>query len=170
MVNAAARQRGDSKCNSGEATNGTGAGDEMRRTNPRVSKIGSDAAPVRVLLVEDSPVVRERLVALLGELANVVVIGQASDGFQALALFRQHHPDTVVLDIQLPGINGFDLLARFKEENPECLVIVLTTYPFMEFRQHCIALKADHFFDKSTEFEQVAAVLGRWEAPARLTN
>ncbi len=78
----------------------------------------------------------------------------------AQALFRQHRPHAVVLDIQVPGINGLDLLAQFKQEHPECVVMVLTTYAFKEFRQRCTALGADHFFDKSTEFERVTEVLG----------
>jgi DNA-binding NarL/FixJ family response regulator len=114
---------------------------------------------VKVLIVEDSLIVRERLVALVAGVRNVAIVGQAEDGFQAQALFRQHGPDAVVLDIQLPGINGMELLAQFKRERPTCVVMVLTTYAFKEFRQRCIALGADHFFDKSTEFERVPDVL-----------
>ena len=110
--------------------------------------------------MEDSLIVRERLAALIAELRNVTIVGQAGDGFQAQALFRQHRPDAVVLDIQQPGINGMDLLAQFKREHPACVVMVLTTYAFKEFRQRCLALGADYFFDKSTEFERVTEVLG----------
>jgi DNA-binding NarL/FixJ family response regulator len=53
-----------------------------------------------------------------------------------------------------------DLLAQFKREHPACVVMVLTTYAFKEFRQRCLALGADYFFDKSTEFERVTEVLG----------
>jgi DNA-binding NarL/FixJ family response regulator len=118
------------------------------------------ASPVKVLVVEDSPIVRERLVALIGGLGNVSIVGQAEDGFKAQQLFRQHRPDAVVLDIQVPGINGLDLLAQFKKEHHECVVMVLTTYAFEEFRRRCAALGADHFFDKSTEFERINEVLG----------
>jgi DNA-binding NarL/FixJ family response regulator len=121
------------------------------------------ASPVKVLVVEDSPIVRERLVALIAGLSNVSIVGQAQDGFKAQQLFRRHHPDAVVLDIQLPGINGLDLLAQFKKEQPACVVIVLTTYAFEGFRQRCAALGADHFFDKSTEFERVNEVLAAFQ-------
>ena len=118
---------------------------------------------VKVLIVEDSPIVRERLAELVGDVRNVAIVGQAADGFQAQALFRQHRPDAVVLDIQVPGINGMDLLAQFKREQPGCVVMMLTTYAFKEFRQRCTALGADHFFDKSMEFERVVEVLGAFQ-------
>ena len=118
------------------------------------------ASAVKVLIVEDSPIVRERLVALVADVPSVSIVGQAGDGFQAQALFCRHRPDAVVLDIQLPGINGMDLLAQFKREHPACKVMVLTTYAFKEFRERCIALGADSFFDKAAEFERVIEVLG----------
>jgi DNA-binding NarL/FixJ family response regulator len=114
---------------------------------------------VKVLIVEDSPIVQERLVGLIADLRNVAIVGQVGDGFQAQALFRQHRPDAVVLDIQVPGINGMDLLAQFKREDPACVVMVLTTYAFKEFRQRCVALGADYFFDKAMEFERITEVL-----------
>ena len=118
------------------------------------------ARAVRVLFVEDALIFRERLVALIADLSNVAIVGLAGDGFQAQALFREHRPDAIVLDIQLPGIGGMDLLAQFKREHPTCVVMVLTTYAFKEFRERSTALGADHFFDKSAEFERVIDVLG----------
>ena len=128
--------------------------------DPAAGAAGPAAPLGRVLIVEDSLIVRERLVALIAALSNVTIIGQAEDGFQAQALFRQHRPDAVVLDIQVPGINGMDLLAHFKGEHPASVVMVVTTYAFKEFRQRCLALGADYFFDKSAEFERGIEVLG----------
>jgi DNA-binding NarL/FixJ family response regulator len=76
----------------------------------------------------------------------------------------------VVLDIQVPGINGMDLLAQFKREHPACVVMMLTTYAFKEFRQRCAALGADHFFDKSTEFERVTEILSTFQPRRELKN
>jgi DNA-binding NarL/FixJ family response regulator len=122
---------------------------------------GSPAeSSVKVLIVEDSPIVLERLALVIADIRNVAIVGQAGEGFQAQALFHRYRPDAVVLDIQLPGINGMDLLVEFKREHPACVVMMLTTYAFKEFRQRCVALGADYFFDKSTEFERVIEVLG----------
>jgi len=125
----------------------------------------TDEAPnqVKVLIVEDSPIVRERLAGLVAELPNVAIVGQAGDGYQAQALFREHRPDAVVLDIQVPGMNGMDLLSLFKREHPPCMIMMLTTYAFKEVRQRCVALGADYFFDKTLEFERVTEVLGKFQ-------
>jgi DNA-binding NarL/FixJ family response regulator len=128
--------------------------------DPTAGGAGPSASPIKVLIVEDSLIVRERLAALVAGVRNVAIVGKAGDGFQAQALFRQHRPDAVVLDIQVPGINGMDLLAQFKREHPSSVVMMLTTYAFKEFRQRCTSLGADYFFDKSTEFERVIEVLG----------
>lgn len=112
-----------------------------------------------MLVVEDSPIVRERLISLIGEVPNVAVVGQAEEGLKAAELFDQLRPDSVILDIQLPGINGMELLVRFKKAHPACVVMVLTTYAFKEFRHRCLAAGADYFLDKATEFERVPRVL-----------
>jgi DNA-binding NarL/FixJ family response regulator len=116
--------------------------------------------PVTVLLVEDSAIVRGRLVSLIAERApEVVLIGEAGDGNQAVSLFRQHRPRAVVLDLQLPDVSGLALLALFMKEHPTSVIIVLTNHSTVEYRRRCSELGADHFFDKSTEFERVPQVL-----------
>jgi DNA-binding NarL/FixJ family response regulator len=125
------------------------------------------------MIVENSEVVRTRLVELIARVPNVTIAALAENGLQAMALFAEHHPDVVVLDIELPGINGLKLLELMKREQPVCLVIVLTTYTFKELRQRCAALGADYFFDKPTEFERVADVLGAlqpWRAGKALAG
>lgn len=127
----------------------------------QVEAVGAGRSrPVTVLIVEDSRHVRERLVALVESVPEVTIVGPAVDGHHASALFASDRPDAVVLDLRLPGINGLDLLAQFKHEHPACVVMVLTTYAFTEFRQRCFKLGADHFFNKATEFERVTDVLG----------
>jgi len=151
-----------------EAAKRTGDGDgHPSQTENSAGSIAGEAklraSQIRVLIVEDSSIIRERLAALISNLPNVVIVGLAEDGFKARALFRQHRPDAVVLDIQLPGINGMDLLAEFKQEQPACVVMVLTTYGFKEFRQRCADLGADYFFNKHNEFERVKEVLAKFE-------
>jgi CheY-like chemotaxis protein len=165
MTDETAQQTGNGNSLSGQTENTPGCEGHSVRPDPASCELSPAASPVKVVVVEDSPIVRERLVALIAGLRNVCIVGQAEDGFKAQQLFRQHHPDAVVLDIQVPGINGLDLLVQFKKEHPACVVIVLTTYAFKEFRQRCAALGADYFFDKSTEFERVSEVLGAFQPP-----
>ncbi len=122
---------------------------------------GDPAAPermLRVLFIEDSPIVRERLIALIAQLHLPIRVA-AADGQQAVPRFEKLGPDAVVLDVELPGLNGFDLLAQFKLQRPGCVVIMLTTYAYPEFRENAMRLGADYFFDKAMEFERVTEVL-----------
>jgi DNA-binding NarL/FixJ family response regulator len=160
MIKATMQQNGCGMSHAGQAEGLPCRGSQSLQPDPAACQASPAASPVKVLIVEDSPIVRERLAAMIADVRNVAIVGLAGDGFQAQALFRQHHPDAVVLDIQVPGINGMDLLAQFKREQPACVVMILTTYAFKEFRQRCAALGADHFFDKSMEFERVTEVLG----------
>lgn len=123
-----------------------------------------------VLLVDASDAVRRRLTGLIEKLPRTAVIGQAADGLSAQRLFRRHHPDAVVLDLQLPGTGGLGLLEQFKREQPDCVVMVLTTYTMDAFRTFCAQLGADYFFDKSREFERVSEVLRDLAAPCNRRN
>ena len=116
---------------------------------------------LRVLIVEDSSIVRGRIVRMIAGVKNAKVVGMAIDGTHALALFRELQPDIMLLDIQLPGLDGIELLARVRAENTTCKVIVLTTYAFDEFRRKCLDLRAEYFFDKALEFPRVMELLGR---------
>lgn len=127
------------------------------KLQPGAESPGAD--PTTVLIVEDSAIVRERLADLIEPVSDTRIVGEAADGLQARELFQQHRPDAVVLDLQLPGISGLELLEQFKREHPDCVVMVLTTYAVKEFRERCTSLGADHFFDKSREFERVIEVL-----------
>jgi CheY-like chemotaxis protein len=73
---------------------------------------------LRVLIIEDSAIVRERLIAMIDQLHLPIRVAAVADGLQAVLRFEKLCPDAVVLDIELPGLNGFDLLAQFKLQRP----------------------------------------------------
>jgi two-component system response regulator DevR len=114
---------------------------------------------VRVLVVDDSSVVRARLVALLGEARGVVVVAEAWDGREAVRLARSHAPDAVVLDLNLPGISGLEVLAILKAEPSPPVVIILTNHPLARYRAACLRSGADFFFDKSIDFDHAVAAV-----------
>jgi CheY-like chemotaxis protein len=113
-----------------------------------------------VLLVDDSAVVCERLSALIHQLGDPIRVAVAAEGGRALAFFEELCPDAVVLDLELSGLIGFDRLVEFKRRRAGCVVIILTTYTYPEFRENAVRLGADHFFSKTMEFERVTEVLG----------
>jgi DNA-binding NarL/FixJ family response regulator len=117
---------------------------------------------VKVCIVEDSDIVRERLAAMLTETGGVEVVGEASGAVEALAIVRRLRPDVVILDLQLAEGSGFDVLKTIRRDGPTPLVLVLTNHASLQHRQRCLKAGADCFFDKAVEFAKVQEVCQRW--------
>jgi len=113
----------------------------------------------RVLLVEDSLPIRQRLHSLVTESGLARVVAEASSVKVALAEFERMAPDAVVLDLQLTDGTGYALLDAIKRSRPSCKVIVMTNFAEPETRERCLQQGADHFLEKSTDFELVPALL-----------
>ena len=113
----------------------------------------------KVYVVDDSTVVRERLIDMLSELDEVGIIGATGDPKEAMTSIRKLGPDAVILDIRLPGVSGIDVLRSIKREELAPLVIMLTSYPYPQYRKECEAAGADYFLNKSTEFTRIGEIL-----------
>ena len=83
---------------------------------------------IRVLVVDDHPVVRAGLVQLLEEAQDVALAGMAEDGDEALAIVREQEPDVVLMDLEMPGMDGIEATARIREQAPGTQVVVLTSF------------------------------------------
>lgn len=114
---------------------------------------------LKVFVADDSALVRERLAELISEIEGVEVVGQAGDAREALEGIQRLRPDAVILDIRMPGNNGIQVLEAIKRSTAAPVVIVLTAFPHPQYRKKCLEAGAEFFFDKATEFEQVAEVL-----------
>ena len=117
------------------------------------------AAPTKVFVVDDSAIVRERLIALLAEVPNVTIAGEAEMARDAIAGIHAKRPDIVVLDISMPGGSGLAVLEAVKKDRPAPMVIMLTNFDHLQYRQRCLQLGADHFLDKSNSFERVMDII-----------
>ena len=110
-------------------------------------------------LVEDSPVIRENLIATFEEMLGMQVVGVAEDEHAALHWLQ--HPDSpcdlMIIDIFLKTGTGLEVLARAKALRPELKLVVLTNYATTEMRRRCMMLGADRVFDKSAELEELLA-------------
>jgi DNA-binding NarL/FixJ family response regulator len=113
----------------------------------------------RVFIVDDSPVVRDRLIHLIDEVPQIEIVGHADIAFEAIQSIRRLRPCAVVLDISMPGGSGMYVLETIRKERPRPTVIMLTNFTTDQYRRKCFQLGADFFFDKSCEFEKVTDVL-----------
>jgi DNA-binding NarL/FixJ family response regulator len=116
-----------------------------------------------IFIVEDSPVVLERLVEAVVDVPNARIVGSAEAVTAALEGVRRSKPRVLILDVQLRDGSGFRLLKRMRAEGisrPE-MIIVVTNYPNDDYRSASRDCGADHFFDKGAEFDKVREILLR---------
>ncbi|MBX6341317.1 MAG: response regulator transcription factor, partial [Thermomicrobiaceae bacterium] len=83
---------------------------------------------IRILVVDDHPVVREGLVAILDAQPDMAVVGEAADGHEAVRAYRAERPDVVLMDLAMPGFDGVQAIQAIREFDPEAKVVVLTAY------------------------------------------
>jgi DNA-binding NarL/FixJ family response regulator len=115
---------------------------------------------LRIVLAEESALVRERVKDLLLELPGVEVIGEATKARDVEEVIRARQPDVLILDIDLPG-SGLWVLCRVTRDWPSILVIVFTNQASDDYRRLCLKTGAGFFFDKSYEFLEMAGTVDR---------
>lgn len=107
--------------------------------------------------------VRDRFPTLLGELKDIEIVAQTKETEETIQAIQELAPDVVVLDIRMPGGGGIRVLEQIKEIKRRPTIIVLTNYPYSQYRQRCMEEGADYFLDKSVEFETVIDILAELE-------
>ncbi|TAN52623.1 MAG: response regulator [Betaproteobacteria bacterium] len=117
------------------------------------------ASAFKVFIVEDSPIIRERLLELLGSIEGAAAIGQASRAAEAIDGILATQPDAVVLDLRLADGSGFDVLRAVHERAPGIELYMLSNFAAEPYRRMAARLGARDFFDKSNEFQRVREVL-----------
>jgi len=90
--------------------------------------MSAEAGPIRILSVDDHPVLRQGIAALVAGQSDMSLVAEASNGREAIQQFRAHHPDVTLMDLQMPEMSGLDALNAIRGEFPEARIIVLTTY------------------------------------------
>jgi DNA-binding NarL/FixJ family response regulator len=115
---------------------------------------------LRVLIADDSASLRDRLSLMVSQIGNTNVVNLAADVTAAVAALNQSL-DLLILDIQMPGGSGLDVLREFKLHSPATIVIMLTNYPYAQYRKKCLALGADYFISKSTNSKDLLRLIER---------
>lgn len=114
---------------------------------------------MRIFLVDDSILIRERMRRMLRAIKGIEIAGETGDAREAVTAILQQKPDVILLDIHLLGGSGIDVLSALKKDNQGPIVIVLTNYAYPQYRDKCLRAGADYFFVKSTEFDRVIPTL-----------
>ena len=117
---------------------------------------------LRVLLVEDSRVLSERMRESLEGLDNVEVVGAVADESAAVAAVRQHAVDVIVLDLQLKEGTGFGVMERLGKARP--LIIVFTNYMLPEYQRLAQSMGVEHYLNKSVDYERLPQLLSEISA------
>ena len=90
--------------------------------------MNAETNSIRILAVDDHPLVRQGVAGLVTIQPDMTLIGEASNGRDAIQQFREHRPDVTLMDLQMPEMNGIDAIIAIRNEFPEARIIVLTTY------------------------------------------
>jgi len=116
---------------------------------------------MKVFIADDSSEIRKRIISMLSDLAeSIEMIGEAENVQDAISSISEFDPDVVILDISMPGGSGIDVLKTIKKKNEAPVIIILTNYPYSQYRTKCMEAGADFFFDKSKDFGQIIKVVG----------
>ena len=114
---------------------------------------------IRLMLVDDHPVMRAGLANLLSGEPGFSVVAQASDASSALAEWREHKPDVLLLDISLPGIDGIEVLRQIKAEEPQARVLMLTSSEAKEDYRQSMAAGAAGYVTKNVDPDVLFAAI-----------
>jgi DNA-binding NarL/FixJ family response regulator len=116
----------------------------------------------RVLIVDDSPQVRQELRTLLPLAGDIEIVGEAADGLEAIRLAQALQPEVVLIDLEMPVLDGYEATRQIKAGSPSCRVVALTVHGYEAARQKAMQAGADLFLVKGAALESlIQAILAR---------
>jgi DNA-binding NarL/FixJ family response regulator len=130
---------------------------------------------IKILIVDDHNIVRQGLAALLKTVPGLMVAAEASDGEQAVELFRRHKPDVTLMDLRLPKMNGVDAIAKIRDGTPGARIIVLTTFDGDEDIYRALQAGARGYLLKGMDLAELTEAIrtvhaGRTRIPPRVAE
>ena len=114
---------------------------------------------IRVLVVDDHPVVRQGLMAILRWEKDIELVGDAADGLEAVRLILEQHPDVVLLDLRLPHLSGIEVMKQVRSQGLQTRFLVLTTYDTDEYIAPALAAGAQGYLLKDAEPEELSRAI-----------
>ncbi|MBI3123186.1 MAG: response regulator transcription factor [Ignavibacteriales bacterium] len=110
---------------------------------------------MKIVIADDSDMVRERIKESLKNISTVEIVGEATNGKEAVKIIHEVSPDFVLLDIRMPELNGIEVLKKIKSRDNKIKVCVFTNFPFLPYKTKCAEEGADYFFDKNENIQVI---------------
>jgi DNA-binding NarL/FixJ family response regulator len=114
-----------------------------------VKSVSNKSKPIQLLVVDDHPLLREGIAAIINNQTDIELVAEASNGREATEKFRSHRPDVTLMDLQMPDMSGIDAIISIRQEFPEARIIVLTTYAGDVLAQRALKAGAQAYMLKS---------------------
>lgn len=127
-------------------------------------------SPIKILLADDQQLVRDALGALLSLQADIEVVGSCGRGDQVLELARQTQPDVILLDIDMPGMDGISVAQQLKEQHLPCRSLIVTTFGRPGYLARALEAGASGFVVKDTPASQLAEAIRKINAGLRVVD
>jgi two-component system NarL family response regulator len=128
----------------------------------------TDANKIRIMVIDDQAVVRQGFVSLIKTVPDMEIVGEGSNGQEAVALFRQLRPDITLMDLRMPELSGAEAIKQIRAEFPAARIIVLTTFDGDEDIYRAVQAGAQGYLLKDMFFEELEAAIRKVHAGARL--
>lgn len=116
---------------------------------------------MRMFIVDDSEILRSRLVQLLSEIEGIEVVGEAGFVRDAVRDIKKLNPDVAILDMKMMDGSGIDILTAMRKDKMTTKAIIFTNYPYLQYRKRCLDAGADFFFYKATDLDKLMEALKR---------
>jgi len=114
---------------------------------------------MKIVIADDSSLLRERIRRLLNSINHNSVVYEAENGVEALQLIREEEPDLAILDIRMPEMNGIEVLKKIREMKMKVKVCILTNYDYPIYKKRCFEAGADYFLRKTENFEDINIIV-----------
>lgn len=114
---------------------------------------------MKILLADDSQLILDRLQDMLSDFKEAEIVAALKNGLDSLERIKSLNPDLIIIDINMPKLNGLQVLEATKKENHKAIFIILTFYASKYFREKAMTLGADYFFSKVDDFEKVSTIV-----------
>jgi DNA-binding NarL/FixJ family response regulator len=120
---------------------------------------GAPPRPIRVVIVDDHPMLREGTRSVLTQHSGISVVGVAADGRAALELVNEHHPTVLLLDVHLPDISGVEVTRQVRSRHPEVAIVVLTGYDDAGYARALLRLGVRGYLGKAASADEIVAAV-----------